>query len=507
VSASPRPAGGERGGGPWARLRHPTTRVAVLTLIAGALAVAIVFDLAGSSAAPKTRRTPSPGPAVPGPDTASATWYCAEGTGGPGADETILIGNAGRTDARADITVMPGGDVDQGSRRVAVPKRGQVRVPVSSVLEAGNRPDPAGTVAGPGVVVEVFGGRAVVEHEIDGPAEGERDVAVGSCARDAGRNWYFAAGTTERGAEQSIALFNPFADDAIVDLTFATDTGLVAPADLQSLAVPRRSRVSVPLGNFVRRQAQIGAHVRVRTGRVVAEQSLAFTAENETRRGLTLSLGTPAPARLWSFPGVVSGDGVGSTLYLANFEAGAAEVEVAPRFEDDTVAPATTVQVAGRSAIAVDLASLGGAASSFDVEVRATQDVPIVAEQLVAWMPPAPAVGTATALGSPVAARAWAFAVTRLTPEDGSTVGVFNPNRTSVTATLLAYASGADEPAAEREVTIEAGQQATFDVSEAGITPDQVVVVRADEPVVAARHILGASGASLAPAVPDPHAP
>jgi hypothetical protein len=489
--------------------RHPTRRAAVLALLGGAIVVAAVLDLAGSAAAPSATTRPATGPTVPAPDAVSATWYCAEGTSSSGgrAGETIWIANVGDADARADITVMPGGDTEPASRRVTVPKRGQLSVPVSSVLQAVEQPDPAGTITGPGVVVEVFGGRALVEHQIDGQADGQREVAVGLCAREPGRDWYFAAGTTERGAEQSLALFNPFADDAILDLSFATDAGFIAPADLQSLVVPRRSRVTVPLSNFVRRQAQVGAHVRVRTGRVVAEQSLAFTSENESRRGITLSLGAPASARSWTLPGAVSGDGTANAVFVANFDPRATEVEIAPRFEDqNTVAP-STVAVAGRSATVVDVGSLAGAGAAFDVQVRATRSVPVVAERLGAWAQASGTIGSATALGSPAPARDWVFALGRLTAEDGAAVSVFNPNRSEAKVRLLAYQSGSDQPASERELTAAAGKQGTFDLRDMNVAPDQVIVVRADAPVVAVRRILGPAGASLAPGVPDPHAP
>src|SRR5436190_19572111 len=117
---------------------------------------------------------------------------------------------------------MAGGQGGAGWRGVPVPRGAQVRVAVASVLQAPEQPDDAGLIVGPGVVAEVFGGRSVVEHEI----EGEGDLAVGPCARQAGSDWYFAGGTTERGAEENAALFNPFPDDAIGDLPFATDPRL-----------------------------------------------------------------------------------------------------------------------------------------------------------------------------------------------------------------------------------------------------------------------------------------
>jgi hypothetical protein len=484
-----------------------SSRVIAVAFIAIVITVAVVLDFGGGDAAPPPKGAAAAGPTVAGADTVSTTWYCPEGTGSTGrAGETIWVGNLGDKDARADITVMPGGDNEPATRRVTVPRRGQLQVPVSSVLEAAEQPGPAGTIIGPGVVVEVFGGRSVVEHATAGLTEAQADVAAGPCVREPARHWYFGAGTTERGAEQRIALFNPFADDAILDLSFVTDAGLVAPADLQSLVVPRRSRVTVPLGNFLRRQAAIGTEVRVRTGRVVAEQSLAFTSENETRRGVTLSLGTPAQAPSWTLPGVVSEEGSAHAVYIANFADDAAEVEVRARFEDENTVTPSTVQIAGRSAVTIDLRPLAAPGVGFDVEVRATRDTPIVAELLASWGPPTRTAGSATSLGSPIATRGWVFTMTRFAADDSASVSVFNPNERAATMRLLVYPGG-DQPAGAPELSIPAGRQARFNLADLGITSEQMVVVRADLPVVAARLILGASGAAFAPGVPDPHAP
>ena len=65
-------------------------------------------------------------------------------------------------------------------------------------------------------------------------------------------DWYFADGTTVRGTQQYLALFNPFGDDAIVDVTFLTDTGVQEPDALQGVVVPRRSRVSIPVHDGAR---------------------------------------------------------------------------------------------------------------------------------------------------------------------------------------------------------------------------------------------------------------
>jgi len=503
---TPRRPPARRGGSPAPGTGRDLRRLLVLLVVGGCIAVAAAFGVGSTGASPATSTASSVADAVPtvaGADTVSATWYCAEGTGATGgrADETIFIANEGDAEARAVVTVMPGGQVGPESRRVTVPRGAQVRVSVSSVLQAPEQPGDAGLMVGPGVVVEVFGGRSVVEHEI----EGENDLAVGPCARQAGTDWYFAGGTTERGAEENAALFNPFPDDAIVDLTFATDAGFIAPADLQSIAVPRRSRITVPIGNFVLRQAQVALHAHVRTGRIVAERSMTFTAENETRRGLTLSLGAPRPEPSWSVPGVVPEDGALHSLLVANFDPAATEVEVSSRSEQQPSASPKRVPVGGRSVAAVGLASLGGSGAPFAVDVRTTRPSPVVVEELASWGPPNAGTGSATSLASPVRARGWTFAVGRLAPEDVATISVFNPGSARTTVKLLAYASGGGAaPGSAGEVAVPARGQAQFDLGDLGVAPDQVVVVRADAPVVAARRILGPTGASLALGVAEP---
>jgi hypothetical protein len=263
--------------------------------------------------------------------------------------------------------------------------------------------------------------------------------------------------------------------------------------------------VTVPIANFVRRQAQVGLHVHVRTGRVVAEQSLVFTAENETRRGLALSLGAPAPEPSWSLPGGMPGDGASHAVLVANFETAATEVEITPRFEDGASAKPQPVPVGGRSVALVDLAAFAGSGTPFGIEVRTTRPSSVVVEELAWWAPPAAATGSATALASPVRAPGWTFAVGRPTPEAEAEISVVNPGRGRATVTLQAYApEGGEAPRNVAELTVPAGEQRRFDLGDAGVAPDQVVVVRATVPVVALRRILGPSGASLALGVASP---
>ena len=233
-------------------------------------------------------------PSVPSEDSLSTSWYCAEGTSTPDgrADETVLIASVADTAAEATVTVMPGGDTAPVSRTVHLDPREEKRVRVADVLAT---PEPA-------VVVEVVGGQAVVAHEL--VANG--DLATEPCARGAASDWYFADGTTLKGAQQYLVLFDPFGDDAIVDVSLVTDDGVQEPDALQAISVPRRSRVTIPVSDLVPRQRSVAVHVHARTGRVVAERTQIFdgtASDGEVvRQGIAVSMGALSPRREWYFP-------------------------------------------------------------------------------------------------------------------------------------------------------------------------------------------------------------
>ena len=260
-----------------------------------------------ASAARRTRRrrapaTRSPRPCRPSPSPTPCPrpWYCAEGTASPGgrADETIIIANVGSADARAVVTVMRG-----RTGRAGVPTRGRRREAGRCVFRSSSVAPDARAVptrrascVGPGVVVEVFGGGSIVEHEIEGRRVTSRS---GRAPREAGRDWYFAAGTTERGAEADARAVQPVPRrrDRRSDLRHRRRrAGAGRPPGARRAAPQPAHGAGAATSCAARRRSRRTRHVR--TGRIVAEQSLTFTTENETRRGLTLSLGAPSPSRV-----------------------------------------------------------------------------------------------------------------------------------------------------------------------------------------------------------------
>ena len=197
---------------------------------------------------------------------------------------------------------------------------------------------PVSTIAAvpePGVVVEIVGGQAIVSHEV----VGQGDLAVEPCAADASTDWYFAAGTTVRGSQQFLALFNPFGDDAIVDISFVTDTGVMEPDGTQGVVVPRRSRVSIPVHDSVeRRCSSRRTCTREPVGWSPSARSSSTDRCRRTCRCARASRSRWArslPNATWEFGFGDSANGAAQSVAIANFGDRATSVEVAVRLDND----------------------------------------------------------------------------------------------------------------------------------------------------------------------------
>ena len=474
--------------------RGPILFVVVVALVAAMVAQQDESSGSSATAKPTSARLATVG--VPAADVASSAWYCAAGTStadGP-STETVVIASLARTDVEATITVMPGGDAPPATDTLRLAPGEQVSVPVADILET----------AEPGVVVETVGGAAAVSHELE---HGD-DVGLEACTRTAAADWYFASGTTVDGSLQDLLLFNPFGDDAIVDVSFVTDTGAQEPAGLQALVVPRRSRITVPVQDSVLRQTRVATRVHARTGRIVAEQTQTFddvTVDGSARDGIALSSGATSPSSVWRVPAGSTRDGGRVQLALANFTADDARVAVKTVMDGEGDLPAQTVRVPAQGVALVDVTTR--VPLDTDVAVTATvkevdgRRVPVVAELLATWPPASSSTGLASTIGSTLTATRWVVTAPDVDAE--ATVTVFNPGPEPVTAALLA-ADDVDRrvgPTSEPELAIGPGEVKTVRLVLSGSAG--ATVVTANHPVVVGLTVLGGAGAAVATALPD----
>ena len=471
------------------------TRVPALALVGLLVAALVVAERDASRIRPEipTLASAVDGPTVPSEDAVSVVWFCSEGTSVSTGRllETVLIANLEREPIDVTVTVMRGSGHSFAIEQRQIAALAQERISVADIAE----------VEEPGVVVEVLGGRAIVEHEL----HAADDVAVGPCARAAAREWYFAGGTTVRGAEEWLTLFNPFGEDAIVDVTFLTASGRNAPGATDSLAVPRRTRISLPLHEQLLREEELAIAVRARIGRVVAERTLRFDG-TDVRRGTAVSLGVTGAASQWRIPLGDAQAGATQTLSIANFGHRSAEVELRIELAGDIQLEPETLDVAGQSVQRVDLAQRVPLGTAYAIDVRVVRGSDVVVETLGTWAAPATPVGVATMHGSVTTARRWAFAAGRSDDSTEAVISAINVSDRPLTVQLYAYTGGdPNSPASAPARALAPGERAEFRLSEIGFRADQVIVVEADGPIVVGRLILGL-GVSMSAGVPDPGA-
>ncbi|MCU1458558.1 MAG: hypothetical protein JWL73_2650 [Actinomycetia bacterium] len=452
---------------------------------------------------------------VPAASALSTSWYCAGGTSAPGgaADETIVLGNVGTGDATATITVTSG-DTNTDpttvrtsrTRDVTIAAHSSMREQVSSILAA----------AEVGVMVESRGGQLVVEQEVTGSG----DVSLGPCAREASNRWAFASGSTEKGARDWIAIYNPFNDGAKVDITsYSLDYSETPNAPqlkrdvISSIAVDPRHETVVELSSpdALGRRDQVGVVVHASEGTVVATRRLQFEQFSfppapaagqpaaPVYRGLALGLGAPGPSGTWVFPEGPVGTGLRETIDILN--PGATKATAQVDFQPVGVArPVTlTVELPPHQVTRVDptssvqgvpagsAAGTAAAALPHTTVVQHRSGPAIFVEQMLSGNS-APTVGITATFGLTRASTRWAFVPGRLDAASLDGLRIFNPSGRAVTMHLEAYQSGSLVPlgpASRTRLAADGVWKPSLDGL--GVPADAVLVVVADAPVYGAR--------------------
>lgn len=406
-------------------------RLPVLVLVV-LLALLIGLDAASETAdRPVTATATSPAPVADDLGVFSSTWFCAAGTAvadGP-ANLTVVAANTTEVERRLSVTWHPTGGGEQKTDVVDLPPLESVSLSATDAVEA---PQVS-------AVVEASGGGVVVEHVVSG----ERGSGVAPCASEASDQWFVANGTTERDSTQVLAIFNPFPDDAVVDLAFDTDEGRSEPQRLQGLPVAAGTTAWVRVEEHVRRRATTAAAVVARTGRVVVDRLQTFDGQLG-RRGVSLTLAAPALAELWVFPDGLHDEGLQQRWHVYNpgSETAIVLLDVVPA---EGVPPEPLeLTVDPRRQVTIDPAAEERvpAGVAYASTVRSINGVPVVAERSTDSRSPAPRRGWTSALGSPLAAASWGFALGEASPNTDEFIVVHNPGEVTATFSVLGIGSG-----------------------------------------------------------------
>jgi hypothetical protein len=425
----------------------------------------------------------------------SSSWFCAGATGAPAqvADGQLAVANSTDRNLQGTVTLVPSqGQATTVPIKVASHDR-------TIVPEA-----PAGPAPFVGAIVDLDGGGASVE-QIVGGAQG---LSTAPCASSGSDHWYFADGTTQEGSTLSLALLNPYTDDAIVDLSFTTEVGAESPADFQGLVVPARSLTSVDLGSHLRGRAGVATTVATRAGRVVAFKTQVINPlPNRPPQtpadpnggalapprppGLSLVLGTPSPSKTWYWPDGVTAAGVTERYQIYNPNATEASVSLAVELDQGSANPfQLKVPPHGTTTLLSNAQSRIPEGVAHAAILRSDNGVPVVAERTIDAIAPSPRTGLADLLGSPLTSRHWLFAAGSADPATDEWLIIFNPGLSAARVSVLGLGGAqAIDLGGQSEQTVPPGRRVSIRINDHSPAFDKAITVQASTPVIVERDL------------------
>lgn len=306
----------------------------------------------------------------------SDRWLLAAGSTARGKDTFLLLANPFEDEARVRVRIItPGEDVLPSLlKNLIVPALTQTPVLIAEFFQE---------TESLGLDVQATRGRVIVSRfqRVDS-RDGLRGATLAIGARRPTDRWLFGGGSVPDSGEETIVLVNPGESEALVRVTFVSDTESLIPPELEELPLPAGRQVEFNVSGYLARGTNHGIELSSTNG-------VPFVAE---RRTLTLSgsdsvLGVNKPARRWGLS-VGSSQPGSDSLAIVNFARSRALVRVALFTDRDEQRPPELAAIgidAGRRAT-VDLTPfLGGKPATALVEAVSGE---VVVEHLLVLGPP-----------------------------------------------------------------------------------------------------------------------
>lgn len=448
-------------------------------------------------------------PSVSYADAISSAFYCsgasASGEGGI-AELTVVLANDAEAGATGTVTFV-GAEGVLDAVPVDVPAHGRARIIAHDVVEAD----------WVGAIVDVQGGRVAVDREVVGPT----GFDAGPCSSTASGRWYVPSGSTQRGAELYLSLFNPFPDAASVDITFATETGPRTPRATRSLSVPGRSVRVVRVGEDVTDRAEVASIVSARSGRVVVDRVQTYDGSGDEvvsegedgfatppPRGLISGAASSVRSSRWVIGGGRVDAGVRTQVALYNPSSDVAEVDlvVTPRDPEANVEiEPVELSIRAKEQALVDLSELPDLPLGLDVwiDVRSIDGVPVVAERLSFYGEPSGREAATATPGSPLASSTWMVTQAGATRARTTSVLITNPGPTSAGVTVFQLADGTRTEVPSAATDVPPGDRRSLVLDD--VAPAATLVIATTEPVVVTSSLSPDGGQGLAIAADFPY--
>jgi hypothetical protein len=414
---------------------------ALITVLGIVVVVGVVSAAASTPSAPAAPGT-ADGVRIAPVGAFSSSAFCVGGVG-TAADATIYLTNSSPRPVTGTVTstgVSTGG-TPSVRRPVSVPARETVGVDPATGL-------PAGSTASS----FVFAGGGVVASQV---VSGPNGWSTAPCASEVSPMWAFAGGSTVPGDTLTLDLFNPAAAEAVVNISFLTESGTVVPQPYQGLSIAPGQLVEENVGDYVQNAADIATLVTAESGAPVATELQQWSSASAI--GLSLRLGAPSLSSTWRFAQstAVTGTG-GSTVsfHLANPSQAPVTATLEVGLSSGTVLP-HKVEIAPQSIVAVTSGTTG-LPQGVPFALTVTSTAPIVAGRSVQAASGATLPTWGSSSGTVTLANRWLVPAPGFPALPGTSgasiesVAVANPGPSVARVELTS--SGADHPFAVFDV-------------------------------------------------------
>jgi hypothetical protein len=246
----------------------------------------------------------------------------------------------------------------------------------------------------------VFAGGGVVADQI---VSGRAGWSMAPCATRTSSYWAFAGGSTESGNSLALALFNPAAPDAVVNVSFVTASGLVTPQAYQGLIVPTGQLVVENVGSYVQKVVDIGTVVTAQSGSLVSSE---FQQSPQGSGGLALRLGAPSLSSVWRFAQTTVRPGTQVEFHLANPGTATVTATLSLGLSEGTVVP-RRITIPPLSIVSYAASGAGGLPQQTAFSVTINASAPIVTGRTVAAGNGSPTPGWGSASGTVTVSTRW----------------------------------------------------------------------------------------------------
>ncbi|RIK09438.1 MAG: hypothetical protein DCC49_06200 [Acidobacteria bacterium] len=406
-------------------------------------------------------------------------WFCAEGSTDKGIAERLDLANPYSQAAKGRYTLFAG-EKRLESEQLSVPGRGRSTIDLDREL-LGEAPG-----LQVGAVIELDLTAVAIAQTVSVSSPEATGTMAAPCTEGTAPARYFPGGSSVRGAETYLILFNPFPQDAVVNVDVYTDSGIERPKNLQQFPLFAGRSAVVKLSDEVRRESALGAVVRAESGQVVSQQVLYSNGER-LPAGVSLSAGSTDPSPDWHFAD--GNAGMSQLLWIMN--PGETEEEIEVEFLPEGLLtetpPPQSMRVPPNSEATMTISPALAPEVNFGLTARTVSGSGVFVDRLIGYpAPPQHGMSAGPGIASPMdrwlIPNAWGA-------EQGvpysNVLSVTNPGSATAKLTIGRLDSGAVEvPAAYSNVVVPPGGRITLAASNEFSAKAMTLVGWSDEPLV-----------------------